>query len=130
MLSKTVGFGTSQAATWSYQYDPATLGLSQVTDPNQHVSTATFDSQGNMLTKVDALQRKTSYTYDSLNDLTSVTDPLNITATATYDARGNLLTTSRPLSGTGQNATTTLTYGDSTHPGDATSTTDPNGNTS
>jgi RHS repeat-associated protein len=128
LISETLGAGTSRAATWSFQYDPATLGSTSVTDPNQHVTSGTYDSQGNLLTKTDALSRTASYTYDGLNDLTSTTDPLGVTTSMTYDANGNVLTSSRPLSGTTQTATTTLTYGDSAHPGEVTSVTDANGN--
>ena len=127
LVSRTVGAGTPDQATWSYEYDPATLGVTQQTDPNGHVTTHTYDARGNLLTTVDPLGRKTAYTYDDLNDITSVTDPLGVTTTKTYDSHGNLLTTSTPLTGTSQVATETYTYGDPAHPGDITSSTDAGG---
>jgi RHS repeat-associated protein len=130
LISETKGAGTPLAATWEFQYDPATLGMTKVTDPNGHAITATFDSQGNVLTTTDALGRKTANTYDSVNNLLTTTDPADVTTTMTYDARGNLLTRSRPLVGTAQAQTVTYTYGDSSHPGDVTAMTDADGNRS
>jgi len=123
----TKGNGTAQAATWSYTYDPATLGVATVVDPNGHVTQMSYDSSGNELTSTDALNRTTTNTYDSLNDLTSSKDPNQVTTTYVYDAAGNLQSRSTPLVGSSplQSSTTTYTYGDSTHPGDVTSMTDP-----
>jgi RHS repeat-associated protein len=129
LLSETKGYGTPQAATWTFGYDPATLGMTSVTDPDGHTTTSTFDSEGNTLTTTDALGRTTSNTYDSLNDLLTTTDPLGVTTTMTYDTHGNLLSTSRPLTGASEVQTMTYTYGDPSHPGDVTAMTDPEGNT-
>jgi RHS repeat-associated protein len=129
LLSETEGYGTPQAATWTFGYDPATLGMTSVTDPNGHTTTSTFDAEGNVLTSTDALGRTTTNTYDSLNDLLTRTDPLGVTTTMTYDAHGNPLSSSRPLTGTPEVQRTTYTYGDSGHPGDVTAMTDPEGNT-
>ncbi len=129
LLSETKGYGTPQAATWTFGYDPATLGMTSVTDPDGHTTTSTFDSEGNTLTTTNALGRTTTNTYDSLNDLLTTTDPLGVTTTMTYDGHGNLLSVSRPLTGTSEVQTTTYTYGDPSHPGDVTAMTDPEGNT-
>jgi RHS repeat-associated protein len=129
LLSETKGYGTPQAATWTFGYDPATLGMTSVTDPDGHTTTSTFDSEGNTLTTTDPLGRTTTNTYDSLNDLLTTTDPLGVTTTMTYDAHGNLLSTSRPLTGTSEVQTTTYIYGDPSHPGDVTAMTDPEGDT-
>lgn len=128
LTSRTAGFGTPQAATWTYQYDPVSLGITQVVDPNHHMTASTYDANGNRLTITDALSRRTTSTYDGMNDLTSVTDRLGVTTSLTYDASGNLTAVTRPLSGAGQARTTTLTYGDGAHPGDATALVDPDGN--
>jgi RHS repeat-associated protein len=128
LLSETKGYGTPQAATWTFGYDPATLGMTSITDPNGHTTTNTFDNEGNTLTTTDGLGRTTTNTYDSLNDLLTTTDPLGVTTTNTYDAHGNLLSTSRPLTGTSEVRTTTYTYGDGSHPGEVTAMTDPEGN--
>jgi RHS repeat-associated protein len=129
LLTETRGAGTSSAATTRYTYDPATLGLASVTDPNGQVSKYTYDSHGNRLSATDPLNRTITYTYDPFDDLTSVTDPTGVTTTRTYDTNGNLLRTSRPLVGTGLSASTVLSYADAAHPGDVTSVTDPAGNT-
>ncbi|HEX6699542.1 MAG TPA: RHS repeat-associated core domain-containing protein [Gaiellaceae bacterium] len=129
LLSKTRGVGTGVAATTSYAYDPATLGITSITDPDNHTSTATYDASGNQISFTDALNRRTTATYNSLNEPLTVTDPTNVTTTRTYDANGNLLTVSRPLNGT-QTKTITSGYGDVGHPGDITSVTDPNGHVS
>ena len=127
LVSLTKGAGTPQAATWSYAYDPATFGIRSTTDPNGHVKSATYDARGNRTGGTDARGSQTTATFDLLNDQTSVTDPLGVTTTMAYDATGNLLSTSRPLTATAQIQKTSLTYGDSAHPGDVTSMTDPNG---
>lgn len=127
LISRTEGSGTPQAATWTYAYDQATLGVSSTTDPKNHVWSATYDSNGNPLTRTDPLNHTWTYTYDGLNDVKTAQDPNGATTTFSYDANGNLLTVSRPLIGTSQTATETLTYGDARHPGDITRVTDPDG---
>lgn len=129
-ISLTKGSGTPQAATWSYQYDQATFGLTKATDPLNHSTTATYDASGNRTSATDANGHTSTWTYNPLNEATTATDPLGVTTTYTYDAAGNPLTKSTPLTGTAQTATITLAYGDSVHPGDITSATDPDGHTS
>ena len=124
VVSVTRGYGTTQAATWTYAYDPSVLAVTSATDPNSHATSLTWDANGNLLTRTDALNHTTRYTYDALNGVTSMTDPLNVATTFTYDARGNLLTQSRPLSGTTDVQTVTVTYGDPALPGDVTAITD------
>jgi RHS repeat-associated protein len=127
LTSRTRGFGTPQAATWTYDYDRAD-NISAVTDPNGRTTQMVHDDADNLVSVTDPLARRTTYTYDTLNDLTSATDPAGTTTTYTYDPAGNLLGISRPLSGTTQSQTTAYTYGDAAHPGDVTSLTDPDGN--
>ncbi len=97
LLSITKGYGTRQAATWTYTYDPVTLGIASETDPNGHILYNTYDANGNLLTHIDALGRTTSYAYDALNDTTAITDPMGNVTHMTYDTHGNLLSTARPL---------------------------------
>jgi RHS repeat-associated protein len=125
MVSLTRGYGTPQAVTWSYTYDPGTLGLTSVTDPNQHTTTMAYDDRGNMVSRTDALGHTTTWTYDGLNDVLTVKDPKGVTTTMTYDSGGNLKSTSTPwVEGTGAQ-TTTYDY-DPAHAGDLTSAVDPN----
>jgi len=97
LLSRTKGYGTAQQATWTYTYDPTTLGVTSETDPNGHTSSNTWDSSGNLLSHTDAVSRTTSYAYDAFNDTTAITDPLGVATHMTYDTHGNLLSMSRPL---------------------------------
>jgi RHS repeat-associated protein len=129
LMSETRGHGTPEAATWNFEYDQNTLGVTSVTDPDGHTTNSTYDAEGNTLTTEDALGHQTVNTYDALNDLLTSTDPMGVTAANTYDAHGNLLRASRPLTGTSEVQTTTYTYGDSSHPGDVTAMTDPDGKT-
>jgi RHS repeat-associated protein len=128
--AETRGYGTAQAATWTYTYDPLTVAPTAITDPNSHTSYMTYDASGNVLSASDALTRTTVAAYNVFNEPLTQTDPLGVTTTLTYDANGNRLTTSRPLTGTSQVQTTTNHYGDSVHPGDVTSVTDPDSKTS
>lgn len=121
----TRGFGTAAAATSTFEYDPATLGIVKETDANGHVTTRTFDRFGNLVATADALGRKATATYNNLNEVLTSTDPLGVTTTNVYDARGNRLSTSTPVGAA--TAKTTYAYGDPAHPGDVTSVTDPNG---
>lgn len=128
LISLIHGQGSPQAATWNYTYDAYTGEQTSVTDPAGHTTYATWDAQGNLTSLNDPLNRYSSATYDAYNDLTSSTDPAGVTTTYTYDAHLNLASVSTPLTGGSQVATTTYGY-DPSHPGDVTSVTDPDGNT-
>jgi RHS repeat-associated protein len=123
--------GTEASATWLYEHDPATLGITAVTDPNGRTTKATYDADGNQTSTEDALGHKTTSVYDTLGDLTKYTDKNGVTTTYTYDSRGNLLSESTPVVGSSpaEVRTVTYTHGSKTFPGDITSVTDPNGKT-
>lgn len=129
LIQEVAGYGTSDAATTNYGYDDATNAINSVTDGRGHTATSTYDAYGNRLTATDQLSHTTTWTYNALNEPLTVQDPLGVTTTDTYDSSGNLLTSSRPLTGTTplQTAVVTNTYGDASHPGDVTKTTDPRG---
>jgi RHS repeat-associated protein len=122
LLSVTKGFGTPEAATISYAYDPATLGVTAVTNPDGHTTTNTYDPNGNLLTTTDPLGNTTTYSYNNLNEVVSTTTPLGETTFSSYDASGNLLSETDPLGNV-----TTYSYSDGAHPGDVTSVTNPDG---
>jgi len=128
-VATTRGYGTAQAATWHYAYDPSTLALIAVTDPNGNKTTYTADSNGNPLTVTDPLGRQTVNTYNALNEVLTTKDPNAVTTTYTYDGNGNLTSVARPLTGTSQVQTTTYNHADSSHPGDVTSMVDPDSKT-
>jgi YD repeat-containing protein len=122
---------------WIFTYDPITLGLASVTDPNGHTSSNTWDTSGNLLSHTDGLGRLMTYTYDSMNDVLTITDPrgnvqgataANYTTTFTYDSNGNLQTVSHPGVEENYTPTVSLQYTDS-YPGDVTGVVDPNGHT-
>jgi RHS repeat-associated protein len=123
LMAVTHGASTASAATTSYTYDPATLGLATVTDPNGNVTVNTYDGSGNLLTATDPLSNTTSYTYNNSDEVLSKTSPLGETTSYSYDGNGNMQSVTDPLSNT-----TSYAYSDSAHPGDVTSVTNPDGN--
>ena len=127
LASRTTGYGTAKAATWTYAYNPYCNGLMAITDPNKHTLYQTWSIYGDKLSMTNQLGRITKYTYDNLNDLTSQLDANGVLTTLAYDANGNLLSISTPLTGGKLNRTITFGYADTSHPGDITSVTDPNG---
>ena len=128
-MSLTRGYGTTTPSTWTFTYDPATVGVIGITDPNGHSTYRTYDAGGNVLTATDALGRTTSSSYNAFNEPLTVTDPLGVTTTLRYDPSGNLQSRSTPLLTATplQTQLTTYTYGDPAHPGDVTAVTDPDG---
>lgn len=122
LMSVTHAAGTPIAATTSYTYDPATLGVTSVADPGGNITTSSYDSSGNLVSTTDPLGNTTSYSYSNLNELLSKTDPLDNTTSYNYDGSGNLLSVTDPLGNT-----TSYSYGNPAHPGEVRSTTDPDG---
>ena len=152
LVTQVRGYGTSDAATWSYTYDPASLGVTSVTDPDGHTAYATYDTRGNKLTSTDALGNTWSYEYDSHDQLTVSVDPLGLRTTYGYDQAGHVAVgkghntgkytwgdlTSETVTPLGQSAegtanggsrVTNYYYDDSAHPADRTRAVDPLGNT-
>jgi len=122
LMSRTIGYGTPQAATWNYSFDPLSLSQTASVGPLGETSTSTRDATGDPLTEVDALGRiATVPTYNAFGEPITVTDPLGVTTTYTYNATGDLTSSSRPLLGTGQTQTVTYQRTDAAHPGDVTS---------
>lgn len=97
-------FTEKDGGTWIYTYDTTTGTLTSKTDPLGNSASFTYDSNGNMLTRIEPGVGTTSYNYDSQGNATSVTNPLNQTVTYTYNALGQVLTE------TGAQGTTTNTY--------------------
>jgi RHS repeat-associated protein len=119
---ETRGYGTAAAGTTYWGYDPATLVLTTIIDPDGNVTTQTVDANGNVLTSTDPLGRVTTNTYNALNELLTSEDGNGITTTKTYDGSGNLTTTSRPVSGTSCTCqVVTYNHANGTYPGDVTS---------
>jgi YD repeat-containing protein len=129
LMSRTIGYGTAQAATWTYSFDPAAVGLTASVRPNGETTTTVRDANANVPSETDGLGRTTTYTYNSFSEPLTIQDPTQVTTTNTYNATGDLATTSRPLVGTQQVQTVTYNHADSSHPGDATSMVDADNNT-
>jgi RHS repeat-associated protein len=121
LMSRTIGYGTAQAATWTYSFDPAAVGLTASVGPSGETVTTVRDSNANVLSETDGLGRTMNYTYNSFSEPLTIQDPTQVTTTNTYNATGDLATTSRPLVGTQQVQTVTYNHADSSHPGDVTS---------
>jgi RHS repeat-associated protein len=128
LTSITHAYQTSLAATTTYTYDEND-NVAAITDPNGNVTSSTYDSAGNRLSQTDSLGRVSRWTYTSLNDVASATNPLGVTTAYGRDSHGNLVSVSTPLSGTSQTRTETFGRINSSHPGDITAVTDPNGHT-
>jgi RHS repeat-associated protein len=92
--------GTS-AQTWTYDNK---LNILSKTDAANQTTTFTYDASGNPLTATNVLGT-TTFTYDGHGQVLTATDPMQGVTTNTYDAKGNLLTTKDAL-----NNTTTFTY--------------------
>lgn len=128
------GYGTSSAAATSFTYDPVTEQLASITDPDNHTASYQHDARGNLTKVTDPMGRVTTRTYDAVDDELTTTDPAGVTTTNTYTAQGHLRSTSTPLLAADGHTvtatrTTTVTYDDPAHPGDATAVTDADGNT-
>ena len=126
LISLTKGAGTGATATWTYSYDPNSLGQTAITDPDGNETISSYDSNGNLLASTDALGNTTSATYNGFNEPLLQTDAKGIATTASYDVHGNVL--SKTVTGVGGSPieTTSYTYADS-YVGDLTKVVDPVG---
>ena len=83
-------------------------------DPNNHTTTYTYDSMGNVLTRSNVVNGSAltwTYTYNSLGQVLTATDPLGHVTTNTYGPTGSLLTTTNPSpDGVLPGSVTTFTY--------------------
>jgi RHS repeat-associated protein len=128
-VAMTKGFGTPAAATWRFGFDQNTLAPTLIVDPNGHVTTSSYDANGNALTTTSPLGRQTLRTFNALNQVLTARDRNGVTTNYTYDLRGNLTQVSRPLVGTPQSQVTVYNHADAAHPGDVTSMVDADGKT-
>jgi RHS repeat-associated protein len=95
-LTDTRAFGTPLAQTMTYVRQAGTNLLLSVTDALNRKTTYTHDSLGNMLTitrLADTPDAVTAtFTYEpTFSQIATITDPLTHVTTFAYDARGNLV---------------------------------------
>jgi len=151
LLTKEIkGYGTAAAGTWSYTYDPVTLGVSTATDPAGDLTTYTYDDHGNKTSQSDALGNTTNYQYDDHGNIVETIGPDGVAAVNQYDQSGHipsvasgvldLTSTTTTLAnnvvesttgnfGTAPTRTVNYYYDDAAHPADLSRTIDALGNT-
>ena len=150
LTSETKGYGTTNAGTWSYTYDPVTLGVSTETDPDGNVTTYSYDDHGNRTSESNGLGVTTNYLYDSSDDLIETIDGDGVATVDQYDQAGhipsgttgvrdltsttvtqanNVVEASTGILGTAPARTTNYYYANAADPGDLTRIVDPLGNT-
>jgi RHS repeat-associated protein len=127
LMSVTHGYGTESEATTEYHYDPVTLGITSIIDPDGNETRNRYDSHGNLIETTDPLYRTSYYYYGSMDELLYSYDPRGTETTYRYDSNGNLLEKETPLYETGETVRTTYSYEGA--PGEVTAVTDPDGHT-
>src|SRR5438094_8115366 len=105
MLSRTIGFGTAQAATWTYSFDPAALSRTAAVGPNGETITTVRDANANVLSHTNALGHTTNFTYNAFGEPLTILDAASVTTTNVYNGTGDLTSSSTPLIGTSQIST-------------------------
>jgi RHS repeat-associated protein len=100
LTSQTIAYGTSLAATTSYTYDPITLGVTSVADPDGNVVTYSYDDHGNAIQSSDALGFVTASTYDDRGHLLARVGPDGTRTTFGYDEAGHITTSGGQNDGT------------------------------
>lgn len=150
LTAETKGYGTSDAGTTSYTYDPLTLGVTTQTDPDGNVQTFTYDDHGNKTSESNALGFTTNYVYGDAGNLLETIGANGVATVNQYDQTGHI-----PAAAVGVRVPTSTTvtrannvvesttgnfgaapirtanfyYDDAAHPGDRTRLVDPNGKT-
>jgi RHS repeat-associated protein len=127
LVSVSHGFGTAEEATTYYRYDPITLGITSIIDPDGNETRNSYDSHGNLIETTDPMYRTSYYYYGSMDELLYASDPRGTYTYFRYDGNGNLLEKETPLYETGETVRTTYSY--EAAPGEVTAVTDPNGHT-
>jgi len=84
-----------------FEYDNAG-NVTKFTDANNHASTFTYDSQGNMLSKTDPLGNTLHITWNYLGKVQSFTDKNGNTTAFILDNNGNVTKATYPLSVTNE----------------------------
>ncbi|MGH1556485.1 hypothetical protein ACRAWF_46280 [Streptomyces sp. L7] len=72
-----------------HTYDPVTLGVTSVSDPDGNLQTFTYDDHGNKISESNARGFTTSYLYDDSDNLTRTIDPSGLQTVYGYDESGH-----------------------------------------
>ncbi|MBF4563291.1 transglycosylase SLT domain-containing protein [Microbacterium sp. VKM Ac-2870] len=137
LTSMTKGYGQTGASTWSYAYDPVTLGVSVQTNPDGSTQTFSYDDAGHQISSSDGLGRTTATQYDAAGNVIQRADPTGLQTITTYNAAAKptkVLVTLLGQSADSANdvlnpsyaRSTSYAYSDPAHPGNVTGYTDPN----
>ena len=141
LVSETKGYGTADAGTTTYTYDPVTLGISSTTDPDGNLQTFTYDDHGNRTSASNSLGSTTDYAYDNNDDLIETIDPNGVATVTTYDPTtleptsstvtqaNNVVESTTGNFGPAPTRTAKSFYDDAAHPADLTRSVDANGKT-
>ncbi len=150
LVSETKGYGTTDAGTAAYTYDPVTLGVSTKTDADGNTETFSYDDHGNRISASNALGFTTNYAYDDSGDLLETIDATGVATVDQYDQQGqipagaagvldltsttvtranNVVESTTGNFGPAPVRTTSYYYDDPAHPGDRIRTVDPRGKT-
>jgi RHS repeat-associated protein len=98
LTALTRAYGSEEAATTSYAYNPAGE-LQSSTNARGYTTTYTYDANRNKTSETDPLDRKTEWAYNSTHDVISSTTPKGETTTIKRDEHGNAETVERPAPG-------------------------------
>jgi RHS repeat-associated protein len=108
LSSETKGYGSPDAGTWTYTYDPVTLGITSVADPLGNLQTFAYDDHGNQISASDARGFATNYEYDDHGNLIATITPQGVRTTNNIDEAGHI---ALPAGGTNAGG---FAYGDLT----------------
>jgi RHS repeat-associated protein len=97
---RTVADGEGQVTRSNYDSRGQLVSLQQKDDAGvfQTFESYELDSEGQQTAVLDALNRRTQFSYDLLGRVVSVTDPLNKVTQLSYDAPGNITSVTDALS--------------------------------
>jgi RHS repeat-associated protein len=92
LTSETKASGTADAGTWTYTYDPVSLGISSIIDPLGNLETFAYDDHGNKISSSDARGFATNYLYDDHGNLIATITPQGVRTSNNIDEAGHVAT--------------------------------------
>lgn len=90
------GYVDGNGAAWGFTYDAMMNRAVTMTDPLGHVTSNSYDANGNLTSKTAADGGVTAYTLDGVGNITASTDALGNTTTYTYDKMYNMTSGTDP----------------------------------